>query len=252
MSVTCLVTLSRPECVSLVKQNLLNLEGEVEELILVVDGLAQIDTEDLNEKYPNLVVHRVNGTKPTTSNIPRLRNRIAEVRNQTKELIGDTDFVFSFEDDSEVPKSALVKLLEDHEKLFVREEVGVVSGVQVGRHSRKILGAWHADDFIFPSELTTLSTKEKGLVEVDGTGFFCFLTPTSLYKSIRFGWKEPVGPDVWYGLRLRERGYANYVDTTVICPHHVGDLTLVPDGDTVRAKFYLDKTGKWSHKLIPH
>lgn len=249
-SVSCVVTLSKPECVPLVKRNLLTLGGEVSELLLIVDGLVHLDTDDLVEKYPNVRIHRVNGAKPQTDNIPRLRDRISHVRNESKRLVSG-ELVFSFEDDTEVPPDALTKLLADFSKLT---NPGVVSGVQVGRHSRKIIGAWYADDFLFPTEMKTLGPKEvvTPIAEVDGTGFFCFLTRKELYKRFHFGWKEPVGPDVWYGMRLRQMGYHNYVDQSVVCPHSVGDLTLVPDENTVRARFYLDRTGRWSHELIPH
>lgn len=250
-TVSIVVTLSRPHYADLVRQNLRNLEtnGEVAEVIIVIDGMGEFgDWSEVEDKYHFVKIETVSGRKPSTDNIPRLRDRITEVRNFTQQLLADSDYVFSFEDDTEVPPNALWKL-QTH-LMELPQEPGLLSGVQVGRHSRKLLGAWEVDDPIFPKEMTSLRTDVSGLIEVDGTGFYCFLTPTALYKSVRFGWREPAGPDTWYGLRLRERGYRNFVDTDIVCPHHTKESVLVPNSDTVRCQFFLDNTGRWSHKVV--
>lgn len=249
MRISIVVTFSRPECADLVRKNLLDLDlGDHEvELLIMVDGNAEFPTDELFDKYPELTKHVMERGKPVTQNIPQVRSRIAHVRNESRELVGDTDFVFSFEDDMELPKNAMIKL---HDHMY--QDFGLVSGIQVGRHSRRILGAWKVDNHQFPKEGYSLGRSDltEPLTEVDATGMYCYITPTNLYKEATYGWNEPFGPDVWYGLWLRTQGYSNYVDPTIICPHRSGDKTYVPDNDTIKLKIYQNQRGQWINEPV--
>lgn len=256
MKVSILVPVSRPEFVNLVKKNLteLDLAGHEAELIIIVDNNKLTEPwEMLEGKYPKMKVHHVNnGFKPPSGNIPRIRDRIANVRNESRELVGKTDFVFSFEDDCEVPSHALRVLYEHWQELSRKGPVGLVSGIQVGRHGVKILGAWFVDNLQFPNEATSLGKNEvvTQIAEVHGTGMYCYLTPTKLYKAATYGWHEPVGPDVWYGLFLRLMGYKNYVDQRLVIGHRIKDMVLRPDNVDVKKIRYFPSKGAWTFEVV--
>lgn len=256
MKVTVLVTYSRPEYLDLVRENLANLElGDNECDLLVMDDSNNPQEFDFDGKYTSVMAVPVGRGKPVTSNIAQIRSRIAEVRNLSKQYVSG-DFVFSFEDDTEVPKDALLRLLENYHNLTLKSvkgsvNVGLISGIQVGRHSARMIGAWTVDSYQFPDEATTFGMKDvvTPLAEVDATGFYCFLTPAHLYKSAKFGWYEPFGPDVWYGLWLRTKGFTNYVDQSLICPHRGKGRVYVPDDETIKLRVY-KKRGRWVNEPV--
>lgn len=253
MKVSIVVPVSRTHCIPLVIENLKQLKtGSHEpELIIIQDGVSHEWRAELEQDYPKMLVSTLVKPRITASNVPRIRDRIAHIRNESKESLSKTDFVFSFEDDTIIPSTALLDLFESWQELSRRDKVGLVSGIQVGRHGRRVLGAWYADSYQFPTELTTLGMHEikTPIAEVDGTGMYCYLTPTKLYKSATYGWNPPVGPDVWYGLWLRTQGYHNYVNQSVVCGHVVGDRTLVPNDEVVKVKFF-QKAGQWVHDVV--
>lgn len=260
MFVSVLVTVSRPQFVDLVRQNLsgLDLDGFKAELTLMGDNKA-LDLHSIADakgfgRFERIRIFNTNNGPPSKDVVTQ-RSRISYLRNVSRETIGDTDLVFSFEDDTVVPKNALTKLFESGETSGgLRNKVGLISGIQVARY-RKVLGAWYTDDYQFPTEFTSLGSKEivTPIAEVDGTGFYCYLTPTKLYKAATYGWREPVGPDVWYGLRLKGMGYQNYVDQSVVCPHVVNEnLTLTPDNTEVeKLRFAKNQHGIWNHGKVP-
>jgi len=248
---TVVVTVNRPEFIELVQSNLLSLElPDKAKLVVMVDN-RKIDsfiTDEIRERFTSVTIQ--NSLLPgIPGNISESRSRIAKVRNQSKSLVGDTEFVFSFEDDTVVPKNALVKLLQDWYEV---DNPGFISGVQVGRQGLKILGAWLCDSTQFPTEFVSLGKNEvvTPIAEVSGAGMYCYLTRTDLYKEATYGWREPVGPDVWYGLHLRTKGYKNYVDQSLVCGHQISGKVLTPDTvDVVKARFYLTN-GVWEHEVV--
>lgn len=257
-----IVTVSRPHFTDVVIDNLrrLDLRGERCQLVVMVDNNQMDDfiTEDVKAKFSDVVFkHSTHSTKPMEGNIPNARNRIAQLRNESKEVVADTKYVFSFEDDTIIPSDSFYKLRKSFYLANEANPTGLVSGVQVARHGLKVLGAWHVDNAQFPTEITSLGKNEVAttLAEVSGTGFYCYLTPTKLYKEATYGWHEPVGPDVYYGLWLRTKGLSVYVDQSVVCGHKVGTeragyKVLMPDNvDVIQARF--TKHGEtWKHEII--
>lgn len=269
MRISVVVPVSRPECIPLVKDNLANLDlgGHECDLVVIAD-FHQISTQEIidevGERFARTVGHNTGKPKPLQGDAMNGRTRIAQLRNESRALVGDTDFVFSFEDDSVVPKNALVKLISDFQecnkagdfygKEIMADRVGLVSGIQVGRHSRKMLGAWYADNYQFPTEFKSLGKDEiiTPLAEVDATGMYCYLTPTHLYAQATYGWHDPVGPDVYYGLYLRMKGYVNYVDQSVVVGHRVNEHTiLTPDNtEVVRLRLFQNNLGTWLNEPV--
>lgn len=256
MKISIVVPISRPHFVDLVKENLSKLaKSDYEcELVVLVDNprIGELSFEGFNR----VTIERIPPVpKIPSGNTTKIRNRIAEIRNVSRETVGDTDFVFSFEDDTVLPKQALTTLVKSFNKLAESTEVGLVSGVQVGRHGARIIGAFRADSLQFPEEFTTIGKEElRSTVEVDGAGMYCYLTTTKLYKEAKYGWEEPVGPDIWYGMLLRLKGLRNFLIPEVTCGHRVGGKevsvqTLVPDHNTVKARFYKHR-GSWNHEIV--
>lgn len=259
MKISIIVLVSKAECVDLVRENLnrLDLGNNYCELVVMIDNnqIGSDFAEEFRPRFPQIKVKKIDHAKPQPTNIDLSRDRIAQVRNESRELVGETDYVFSFEDDSVIPSNAMVKLIDglNQQNIPANKRVGLISGIQVGRQGLRILGAWFADNAQFPTEFTTLGKNEvvTPLAEVSGTGMYCYLTPTSLYKEATYGWYPPVGPDVYYGLWLRMKGYKVYVDQSVVAGHRIPNKTLTPDNvDIVKIRYTKDKHGNWSFEQI--
>lgn len=253
MKFSVVVLVSRPEYLNTVTENLekLELPGS-SELVVMIDNSNIGDsfvTEEIKKRFYATTIKNISHTKPPSGASPQARNRISQVRNESKPLVGDTHYVFSFEDDTVIPADAFMKL-----SMNIDDKTGVISGVQVGRHTEKIIGAWFADHYWFPSEFTTLGKNEitTPLVSVSGTGMYCYITPTKTYKEAQYGWHMPVGPDVWYGLFCLSKGLTVRVDQSVVCGHRIPNgKVLTPDNvDVVKIKYTKDEKGNWDYRHI--
>lgn len=181
---------------------------------------------------------------PSQTNLDARRDRIAAAHNQARELVGGSDFVFSFEDDTLVPKNAHNKLLKSYRRS--EGKVGIVQGVEPSRWGPKFVGAWKVDDLENPTEYTSLMDGEQG----DAGGFYCFIVPTEIYRKYEHSWKAPLGPDVAYGLQLRRDGYQNIVNWHVRCQHrdnHGNYLQM--EGNEVRLRMYKERN-RWLSKVL--
>lgn len=177
-------------------------------------------------------------------NIPMRRQRIAEIHNQAKELVRalDGDFVLGLEDDTVFTNLSVRRLyapfIEDGEK-----SVGLVSAYEAGRWHNKIIGIWNFDNVNDPQSCWTMLPGQ-GYEEIDATGFYCFLTPLALYKEYHFSTElwQPWGPDVNYGLWLREMGLFNFVDWTQSCGHIDNGIIITPNNNLYVEHFVKNNT----------
>src|SRR5690606_32087747 len=101
------------------------------------------------------------------------RRHITNIHNQLKELIGDADWIFSIEDDGILPNDALEKLIQVTKK----PNVGMVTGVELGRWGVPYVGAWMSDDVNKTTQLTSLENKTGSdlVEEIDACGLYCAL-----------------------------------------------------------------------------
>lgn len=239
MKITTVITISRPECIDIVKDNLARV-SEIEKVVIMVDNpkIGRVDWGIEAE------VVRTRNPEPTKMNVNRRRDRITDVRNLSRKYVSGSDFVFSFEDDTVLPDNALTKL---HQGFGIGDRVGMISGIQVGRWNKLYPGAWHADDLQFPTEVKSIDRKKcvTPIMSVDATGFYCFMTPTRLYEQANFGWHDPMGPDFWYGARIAMMGYTNYVDLSVECGHWSPKGVLYPSENDVPVVISETSPGKW-------
>jgi hypothetical protein len=150
------------------------------------------------------------------------RIRISEIHNEAKMLIGDCKYVFGLEDDTIPPPSALQKLLTGY---AAYPHAGFIEGVELGRWGIPYVGAWRADDVYEPTTIESL-LPALGRQEIDAGGFYCYLTKREHFVGHTY---EPfdgnqLGPDVQYGLWLRQQGLKNYIDWSLIVEHRVMEM----------------------------
>lgn len=159
---------------------------------------------------------------PTEVHTSTRRKRIALLKNQSCELIQrhHSDFVIALEDDSTLDHlDSLDRLIAP----LASPRVGMVSGIQCGRWMLKYAGAWKFDNHLAPSVATTVvPTPSVQLIMpphadyqiIDAAGFYCYATPRGFYLKHEYYWSEdqPWGPDVNYGLWLRQLGFEVLAD----------------------------------------
>lgn len=158
--------------------------------------------------------------KPTNG-LHERRRRISAIKNESKRLIGECDYVFGIEDDTIVPPHALSKLLSDY---AAYPYAGFIEGVELGRWDIPYVGGWRADDAYEPARIESVMPPEnrEGVEEIDAGGFYCYLTKRELYMMHEyrpFGYND-MGPDVNFGIYLRQQGFKNYIDWSVSCAHY--------------------------------
>jgi len=258
--ISLFVTLSRPEYIQLVFDNINKItlnQDHLYELVIGIDNIKIKDThlvKYINE-YPfqNITIFETGNKPPRKTDMVARRTRIAKLHELAKDHIGGSDFVFGFEDDSVLPLMALGYLHDDYREL---DNVGVVQGIQVGRWGNPYLGAWLVDDVFNPTEYRTTTfdfsygaDEKQTVYPIDAGGFYCYLTPTKLFKNVINDWREPCGPDVNYGLRLRQLGYQNYVDYFVEVGHRTEREELWPDNNLAQITFKLEN-GRWRSKIV--
>lgn len=247
--ISIVATISRPDALELVRANLERLiaADHTFEIIFAVDNRSikrnHIDaiSGDLVGKRPikNIEYFNTGNKPPRVLDIVSRRNRITKLKDQTKNYIGGSDFVFCFEDDCLLPDETIDILIEDWATFASDFDIGFIQGVQVGRWGYPYAAAWRVDDLEQMNQIETMFPPErrattKIISEVDGGGFYCYLTTTKIYKAASYFWRDPVGPDVWFGLDLRIKGYTNFIDWGLPIGHVTKDGILYPDENTVR------------------
>jgi hypothetical protein len=82
------------------------------------------------------------------------------------------------------------------------------------------VGAWRFDDIYEPTRMES-AMPGKGLEEIDGAGFYCYLTPREYYTSHEYKPYDnaQMGPDLNYSMWLRRQGNQNYIDWDVQMGH---------------------------------
>lgn len=227
------------------------------ELLVCIDNanITEHFVANAFEKYELTIPYRIIQTKkyPVGEvNMASRRNRITEMLEFSKKHIGDTDFVFMVEDDTDIKPLAMKALIVDYANLTkAGAKVGFVEGVQVGRHGYRMIGGWRIDDLENPQVMQTIPFRRDILIEkIDGGGLYCFITPTNLFKSHTWHWEaECLSVDVMYGIDLRKKGYQNFIDWTVEAGHVQQDKsTLLPNDKCVVVRYEKQPAGHW--KLI--
>lgn len=152
----------------------------------------------------------------------RIKQMLTMVQGEILKLKRQFDMLFMVEDDTQIQADALQRLLTDYKELTDQNvKVGLIEGVQVGRHGIRMIGAWRMNDLEKPTVMATIPFNKSSFFEkIDGGGLYCFITPMDLFLAHEFYWHdECFSVDVTYGIELRKKGYTNLIDWTVVTGH---------------------------------
>lgn len=237
MTVTIFIPISREDHLAKLFASLeiLECDPETTGLFTYVDGSNALYAKARNlteqSKFAKrLCVQRQDKKPPVQLDLYLRRLRIAKIQNEAKKYLGGSDYIFGIEDDTIVPPLALTKLIRDY---GIYPYAGFISGVELGRWGIPYVGAWRADDVYEPTRLETIKSIEgmtltvaqvmgkTSLEEIDAGGFYCYLTRTSNFMEHEHASFDGnnLGPDVAYGLALRQQGLKNYIDWSIQCEH---------------------------------
>lgn len=252
MNTTIVVLISRKEFLPELFQSLADLKCDVSHtaLLCIVNGEADIYVEARNlceaSKYGERLCMQVKPkTKLRQYDIAGRRHRISQLHNIAKKQV-NTEYVFGIEDDTIVPPNALERLGEQ-----MINGVGMIEGVEMGRWGVPYIGAWRADDVNDPKEIISIP-KENGTVEVDGCGFYCFITRAEYYKAHEFKpfQGNSLGPDIDFSLALRQQGLKNYADFSIECVHKAKDHDVTFENTSPRQIKMFIKSGQWRQNIL--
>lgn len=233
MRITTVLPVSRVQYLDRVLESLLNQTHKPQNLLVVFDGpddqfvgvrnrIGELDFENV------LCVPSPN-TQPAFS-IPDRRRHIVNIHNLMRELLEDVDWVFAIEDDGILPPDALQRLVKLSKE---KENVGMVTGVELGRWGIPYVGAWTVDDVYNVNVVTSMENKTSDPIveEIDACGLYCGLIRADWYKQHTFFTDNGLGPDVNLALFLRQQGFKIYIDWGIPVTHltfHDGQEIEIP------------------------
>lgn len=232
---------------------------------------------DSNDKYIDSVLKRyasdhgyrsfhsvVNEYEPNEIRVGIRRARIAEMKNQSKDLIAKTDgeYIIGFEDDTVFGNmESFDRLLNP---LIENPKVGFVEGVQVGRHGVLMVGVWKTNLMLFDKPFTQIRTlfppdhptDSTAYERIDGGGFYGYATLRHLYLNHDYytATSQPWGPDVNFGLWLRSQQYDCLVDWRTNFGHNDNGTIAYPNTFPLTSVCYNKNTinGKWDRTDEDH
>lgn len=253
MTTTILLLVSREDYLDEVFTALNDLQcnKKTTALLCIVNGDNQlfVDTRnrcELSKFSQRLAIQVKPKQKIRQYDIGGRRKAIAELHNEAKTHI-NSEYVFGIEDDTIVPKNALKRLMQYADDV----ELGMASGVELGRWGIPYIGAWRVDDINNPTSIVSLA-KGTAVEPIDAGGFYCFLTPAKHYQAHTF---EPfdgngLGPDVNFGLALRQQGLNNYADFDIKCTHKTTDKDITFANTKPRQIKMYKRHNQWRQDII--
>lgn len=181
---------------------------------------------------------------PNDVRIAVRRLRIAEIKNQSKELVRrcPAPFVIGLEDDTVFPPNTFKRLVKNFIKL---DDVGFLEGVQCGRWGVKMIGGWRFKNIRSLDYVETIMPGE-GIEWIDAGGFYGYITTKGHYLDHIYYWlpEQPWGPDVNFGIWLRLQGVRCRIDWGLKFGHNDHNVILKPDGNISKV-VYNKKDNKW-------
>jgi hypothetical protein len=199
--------------------------------------------------YKSIFVKVNDDHQPNEVRVAVRRQRIADIKNQSKALVAQTDgkYVLSFEDDTAF--NGMVSFDRLLQPMIDDPKVAFVEGVQCGRWGVKMIGAWnvYGDEKYGIVHAETLIPDE-GYQVISGGGWYGYATPKHLYINCDYwaGSSEPYGPDVNYGIWLYRLGYQCLIDWETVFGHRDYERVLMPDASVSKVVYDKDiNTGDW-------
>jgi len=233
--------------------NAVDHDPELTNLCFIIDGDQALIANTLKKfadanNYRSCHIKINHDWSPNELQIGIRRARIAQVKNQSKELVAETDgeFIIGLEDDTEFSRMKNFDKLID--PMLIDPNVGFVEGVQMGRWGANIIGAWACDDMDDPSEIKTLLPKT-GHEAIIGGGWYGYATTRDLYLNCEYytSSSQPHGPDVNFGFYVNQRGYTCLIDWDLVFGHRDYNKVLYPENFKIIEVVYNKNrnTGKW-------
>lgn len=216
----------------------------IKKILIIID--SELTQEYVEKVFSEATVIKTKNRSVHEHNVNYRRLRITDVFKLAQKNIPEgIEYIFCLEDDSLIGEDTLLNLINGY-KLYKWQgvNIGLFSGIQVGRWGIKMVGGWLADDVNDPKCLETIPYKQElNVEEVDASGFYCFITEARLFREANFCYNE-FGPDINFGLELRRKGYRNFIDRSIIAGHVAYPGVLVPDNDCKVVK-YLKINNEW-------
>jgi hypothetical protein len=250
----------------------LNCDREITRLLVHVDGdadlyLAARNLTEQSNFVERLCVQSELSGRQREASINARRRRIAAIHNNIGRLLKPCRYVFLVEDDGILPAHALSRLMMRH---VANPHAGFIEGVELGRWGLAHVGAWRADDVyeprriesVFPRATEVLDMAQRlvgrvqdGVVEdIDAGGLYCCLARYELYAGHLFKpyVGDSFGPDVDWGLTLRQQGYRNYLDWSVQVEHlrQNGGSLHPRSTKPVQVIYQRVGTGTWHSEIV--
>jgi len=232
--ITILLTVSRADFLEKVITclELQDVDHEEVNILCIVDGSNELYVKTRNlvngmKFNQRLTVQSNNPGEPKRLEIRTRRMRIANNLNQARDLIQeDSGYIFSVEDDTTFGPYAIQRLKD---VMITNRAAGFAEGVELGRWGVPYVGAWKANDIYNPTLLTSVENKmviepDEQPEEIDAGGLYCSMIRADLFKQHTFTSENGLGPDVNFGLELRQLGYQNFIAWNVPCQHHYIDM----------------------------
>lgn len=148
--------------------------------------------------------------------------------------------ILGAEDDTLPDYDAYPKLL----KIMEKQKAGFVQGTELGRWRNPIVPHWT----ITEDRIETAEYKGQDIVEINGGGWYCFVTPADVFRRPNLRWtvEPPMGPDLCFVYDLTTMGYKCLGDWSTNCIHFTEDKDLDPRTMPKIAKlFWYKKRGNW-------
>ncbi len=199
---------------------LLDCDRSQTNLLCYVDGDLKLFQKTreyvVNSKFNERLCLFRNKGSGSVSSVHRRRQRIADIHNEIKEFLKETDYVLLTEDDTLMPLNTLTKMLHTAK---MKKYFGFISGVELGRWGFTHIGGWRVDNVYNPKRIESV-VRGKGIEEIDASGLYCCLTTKENYvKNFFKPFELVLGPDTDFGINLRQRGLRNYMDFSINCDH---------------------------------
>ena len=106
-------------------------------ILCIVDGNDELFLNTRNRveslRFKERLTIQMPSSSVKTFNLKARRARIAELHNEYKKYIKDSEFVFGVEDDTLIPHNAISRLLDDYS---LKPEAGLIEAVEVGRRPK--------------------------------------------------------------------------------------------------------------------
>lgn len=219
-------------------------------LLVIVDGDSNLFVKtrnfvEMSKFAERLCIKFSDETKTPRYSTQMRAKRIAKIHNEIKEHIWKCDYIFGLEDDTIIPYDAIKKLLRNYSNY---PHAGFIQGVELGRWGVPYVGAWQVDDVYEPTKINSI-LPGTGLQEIDAGGFYCFLTTRDNYATHNFKpWQQNgLGPDVDFGLTLREMGQLNYIDWSIRCVHKRDKGPIGLHNTKPQVVSMNNDNGRWRH-----